>query len=137
MLDLTSLKQAVDALNRSLDISVSELEALDPKIAEAVRAGVIQQFEVAYELCWKFVQRWVRTNDAEASGQPRTRKELFRTAARLGLVSDPAPWFEFGDARNLTTHTYNNLQAELTCEIARRLLPHAVALVKALESRSD
>lgn len=85
MLDLTSLKQAVDALNRSLDIPASELEVLDPKIVEAVRAGVIQQFEVAYELCWKFIQRWVRTNDAEASGQSRTRKELLRSAARLGF----------------------------------------------------
>jgi len=37
---------------------------------------------------------------------PRTRKELFRVAARDGLVRDPLIWFGFGDARNLTTHTY-------------------------------
>lgn len=55
-----------------------------------LRAGVIQNFEVAYEQCWKFIERWIRENRApENADHPRSRKELFRMAARHGLISDP------------------------------------------------
>ena len=61
-LDLTSLSKAVEALDRSL-AAVERAQAIrDAALQETVRAGVIQQFEVAYELSWKFLQRWLREN---------------------------------------------------------------------------
>lgn len=45
---------------------------------------------MAYEQCWKFIQRWNSENQSpEDADIPRTRKELFRVAARLELISDP------------------------------------------------
>ena len=91
-LDLSGMEKAIAALRRSIDAAQSEAPGLDKDIREAVRAGVIQNFEVAYELSWKFVQRWIRENRTpEDADHPRTRKDLFRLAARYGLIAAPGP----------------------------------------------
>lgn len=137
-LELDSLRKAVDALRRSLHASEGAMETLDGDLRETVRAGVIQHFEMAYEQCWKFMQRWMRENASpEDADFPRTRKELFRSAARHGLISGPAPWFTFGDARNATSHTYDEEQAITVYDAARLFLPHAQELLDRLEARND
>ena len=135
-LDLTSLRKSVDALGRSVDVADSE--SLDGDIFEAVKAGVVQNFEVAYEQCWKFIQRWLRDNQSpDEADFPRTRKDLFRAAVRYGLIPDPLPWFSYGDARNLTSHTYNEQQAAEVYESAKQFVVDARMLLDRLESLHD
>lgn len=137
-LDLSSLEKAIDALQRSVNAAQSGAGSLNEDIYEAVRAGVIQNFEVAYELSWKFIQRWIRENrGVDEAEHPRTRKDLFRLAARYGLVADPEPWFAYGDARNLTSHTYNETQARFVYEAAEDFLGDAQCLLKQLRSAND
>jgi nucleotidyltransferase substrate binding protein (TIGR01987 family) len=137
-LDLTSLAKAIDALDRSLAATAGGLQTIEPALRDTVRAGIIQHFEVAYELCWKFLQRWLRENASPAEADfPRTRKDLFRQAARAGLVDDPIPWFGFGDARNLTAYTYDGETAQDVWAAARRFLPQAKELLARLADRND
>lgn len=137
-LELGSLRKAIDALRRSVNASGKAMDSLGEDMRETVRAGVIQHFEMAYEQCWKFIQRWMRENTSpEDADYPRTRKELFRMAARHGLVSDPTAWFSFGDARNLTLHTYDEAQAVSVYDTALAFLPHAQELPKRLEECND
>jgi len=137
-LQLDSLEKAINALDRSLHAAKEEAAELSPALQETIRAGVIQNFEVAYELCWKFIQRWIRENRSpEEADHPRTRKELFRLAARIGLVPDPLPWFEYGDARNLTSHTYNLEHAETIYQLAFRFAGDARELLRRLQKRND
>ncbi len=115
-----------------------DLARAKPDLQETIRAGVVQNFEVAYELCWKFMQRWLRENrGAQETDSLRTRKDVFRMAARFGLIPDPTPWFEFAEARNLTTLTDDAEQAVAAYETARRFLPHAEQLLQRLESKND
>lgn len=138
LLELESLNNAVDALRRSINAAEENMAVLNGDLRDAVKAGVVQHFEVAYELSWKFIQRWLRENrSAEEADFPRTRKELFRMAAREGLISDPLPWFEFSAARNLTSHTYNRERAESTYEAARLFLAYAEELRARLETMND
>lgn len=138
MLDLSSLRKSVDALERSVRAADSVSEETNPDIREAIRAGVIQHFEVAYEQCWKQIRRWLRENAVpDETERSRARKELFRMAARYGLVTEPQAWFEYGDARNLTSHVYSEEQATIVYETARRFLPDAQALLREMESRND
>ncbi|MHB9035645.1 MAG: HI0074 family nucleotidyltransferase substrate-binding subunit [Armatimonadota bacterium] len=137
-LDLSSLEKAIDMLQRSVNAAQSDAISLNEDIYEAVRAGVIQNFEVAYELSWKFVQRWIRENRTpEDAEHPRTRKYLFRLAATYGLVADPEPWFVYGDARNLTSHTYNEMQAISVYETAKDFLSDAQYLLEQLKAAND
>jgi nucleotidyltransferase substrate binding protein (TIGR01987 family) len=137
-LELNSLALAVDALKRSLNVANNNMATLSVDLRETVRAGVIQNFEVAYEQCWKFIQRWIRENRTpEDADHPRTRKELFRLAARYELITDPLPWFEYGDARNLTSHTYDAKQAEVVFAVAGHFSIDAQYLLKQLKERND
>lgn len=137
-LELDSLVKAIDALKRSVNSTDKNMGVLSADLQDTLRAGVVQNFEVAYEQCWKFMQRWIRENRTpEEADYPRTRKELFRMAARYGLISDPLPWFDFGEARNLTSHTYNAAQAAAAYEAARRFLTHAEELLRQLQEKND
>ena len=134
MLDLTSLKKAVGALERSINAANANMATLGADMQDTVRAGVIQNFEVAYEQCWKFIQRWIRENRTpEDADNPRTRNELFRLAANYGLIPDPEPWFAYGAARNLTSHTYNIEQAQAAYSVAQSFLKDAKILLLRLE----
>ncbi len=136
-LDLTNLNNAIDALERSVN-TAETLDKSDPFLTEVVRAGVIQQFEVAYEQSWKMIRRWLRENySIEEAEFPRTRKELFRHAARAGLIEHPENWFSYGDARNLSTNTYNQARAEEVYKTALTFLKDARRLQKNLESLSS
>ena len=58
---LDSLTKSIDALERSVKTAGS-LDTSDDDLRETVRAGVIQNFEVAYEQCWKMMKRWLEEN---------------------------------------------------------------------------
>lgn len=137
-LQLDNLIKSIDSLERSLNAAHSSMDSLNDDLRETVRAGVIQNFEVAYEQCWKFIQRWIKENRTQEDAEhPRTRKELFRMAARYDLIADPMPWFAYGDARNLTTHIYSEEQAVSVYEIAHDFLKDARYLLKQLEAGND
>lgn len=139
-LDLSSLCKAIDSLERTLRVAEDRALAaeLDNDAREAIRAGVIQNFEFTYELCWKFMRRWLKENaDVEEAESPRTRKELFRLAARFGLIREPLSWFSYGDARNLTSHTYDEETAESVYETALGFVEDARYLLDKLQERND
>lgn len=114
-LDLQSPGKAVTAMQQILERSEDPalMARLDEITRKAVCSGAIQHFAFTFELAWKFIQRWIRTNLApEDADHPRTRKELFRIAARHGLIADPLPWFAYAEARTITSHTYDEAQPE-------------------------
>lgn len=139
-LDLSSLQKAVESLQKTIKVSEDKTftAGLDEDAKDAVRAGVIQNFEFTYELCWKFMRRWLKENaEVEEAEYPRTRKELFRLAARFGLIKEPLPWFTYGDARNLTSHTYDEDKAESVYETAVYFIKDAKYLLERLQERND
>jgi len=139
-LDLSSLHKAVESLEKTLKVAENKAltAGMDDDTKDAIRAGVIQNFEVAYEFCWKYIQRWLKENAAaEEVEHPRARKEVFRLAARYGLIKDPLPWFSYGDARNLTSHTYDEETAESVYETAVSFINDAKYLLAKLEKLND
>lgn len=139
-LDLSSLEKAIIRMEQIVERSKNEdfMKTQDEITQHAIRAGVIQHFEVTYELCWKFIQRWIRENKTpEEADYPRTRKELFRMAARYELIKDPVAWFSYSDARNITSHTYNEEDAVSVYEITDEFLIDAKFLIERLKERND
>jgi hypothetical protein len=84
-LELTSLENATASLGRSINAAATFEATLPPELNETVRSGIIQNFEVAYELSWKMMKRWIETNISAESVDGGTRRELFRQAAETRL----------------------------------------------------
>ena len=102
-----------------------------------MRDSVIQRFEYTYELSWKMLQRWVKQNVSPEDAEPRTKKDLFRVGTKKEMIRHPEKWFDFSEARNDTTHTYNEKNAKSVYAFALLFLPEAKALLVELERRND
>jgi nucleotidyltransferase substrate binding protein (TIGR01987 family) len=88
--------------------------------------ATIQRFEFCFELSWKLMQSIARSQN---KGTPYI-KASFREAAHLGLIDDPELWFEFHDARNLSSHVYNEAMANQVYEKAKEFLPEAKKMLE-------
>lgn len=137
--DLSGFKNAVGSFERTLRVACSEgkMAKLDDDQKKAIRAGVIQNFEFTYELCWKFMKRWLGHSLGSARVDGVARRELFRLGAEHRLIKDVEAWMVFHDARNETSHTYDDAKADEVFEIARKFLPEAKALLTRLEGADD
>jgi nucleotidyltransferase substrate binding protein (TIGR01987 family) len=138
-LELNSLKSAVTALDEVVATSSdgSFMIGLDRVARNAIKSGVIQHFEFTYELCWKFMKRWLEVNISATAADGVTRRELFRLAAEQRLITDVEQWMRYHDARNLTSHTYEPTIAEEVYQTAHGFAVDARLLLDALESRND
>lgn len=138
-LDLSSFSKAVGSLQNTLEVAHDEdfISALSDNQKNAIRAGVIQNFEFTYELCWKFMKRWLRINLGSVYVDGVTRHQLFRLSAENALIVDVDRWMEYHDARNETSHAYDEGTAEEVSATAREFLTDARKLLQALEARND
>ncbi|HEX2222574.1 MAG TPA: nucleotidyltransferase substrate binding protein [Thermoanaerobaculia bacterium] len=118
---LTPFKKALESLEAVLAVPKDDI----------VRDATIQRFEYTYELAWKMIKRHLEWAGAEADSL--TRKSLFREAARIGVIADAEPWFDYNEARDLTSHTYDEVRAEEVYEMARRFAVDARRLLEALK----
>lgn len=121
---ISSLRDAVKSLANSCEIG-RDMTVYESDMAKVIRAGVIQNFEFTYELCWKFMKRWLEMNINTASADGITRRELFRLAAEYQLIDDVAVWMEFHYARNRTLHIYDEREAQEVFAIAIQFFPLA------------
>jgi len=138
-LDLSSLRKAIESLEKTIRVADDDafMSRLEEDQKQAVKAGVIQNFEFTYELCWKFMRRWLQVNLGSAYVAGVTRRQLFRLSAEHRLVDDVDRWMEYHDARNETAHTYDESTAEDVFETAQQFLVDAQKLLQALEARND
>jgi nucleotidyltransferase substrate binding protein (TIGR01987 family) len=138
-LDLSSLRKAVESLKKTLQVAEDEafISGLSDNQKDTVRAGVIQNFEFTYELCWKFMRRWLEINLGSTYVEGVARRQLFRLSAENKLIDDVDRWMEYHDARNETSHTYDEDTAEDVFSTAREFPADAEKLLKALERRND
>ena len=139
VLDLSSLRRAVGSLELSTRVALEAAD--DPNLSEAqlitIRAGVIQHFEFTYELCWKFMKRWLKEVAGRNDVDGIARRELFRIAAQEKLIDDPVCWFDMHTARNRSTHVYNEAIASEVLSFALVFAPEASSLLTRLEQRND
>lgn len=138
-LNLTPLKKSINSLEELL-IQVNDEESMcsfNDVVRNGLKAGLIQNFEFTYELCWKFMKRWLEVNIGHDEVDGIIRKELFRISAENRLIEDPLKWFTYLKARNLTSHTYNEEKAKEVLSVLSDFLKEAKSLLKALEAKND
>jgi nucleotidyltransferase substrate binding protein (TIGR01987 family) len=141
-LDLTALRSALDALNKSFAYLKSDL-AKDPDLREQFRAASIQAFEFTYELGFKMLRR----RSEEISATPAALKgesymSVIRAGAEAGLAPDIERFRRYREIRDITSHTYAPKVAPLRevwhqlSAISRELLAPPLGLTSLTASES-
>jgi nucleotidyltransferase substrate binding protein (TIGR01987 family) len=75
----------------------------DPLELDIVMDAVIRRFEFTFETAWKSVKL-----AAKAVGYDcKSPKGCLKLAYRMGWIKDEERWLELLEARNLTSHTYD------------------------------
>lgn len=75
--------------------------------SEAERAGLIQFFELAFELAWKTLKDYLESEGTRVN----TPRETIKQAFQFSIIQDGHTWMQALDDRNLTTHTYEEAMA--------------------------
>lgn len=102
---LEELKKAVAALKESVEYCEDNQSNI--KVYKIARDASIQRFEFCIELSWKHAKKVM----GSSSGTP---KPVIREMLQNGMIGSFEMWFDFIEARNKSSHTYDE-------EIAREV----------------
>lgn len=99
---------------------------------DSIRDGVIQRFEFCTELAWKTTREYlIDQGYSEGVDSP---KAVMRKAYTAGLIKNEQGWVELLNARNLTSHIYDEETAQrVFAMIQNDFLPLFRQLADALE----
>jgi nucleotidyltransferase substrate binding protein (TIGR01987 family) len=116
---LLSLEEAVDFAHKNIG------NPLQFKIA---RDASIQRFEFSIELAWKISAKLLGSAST-------TAKPVIREMAQNGLLASPQQWFDFIEARNKSSHSYDEDIAKQVFSSAQVFLSEGKALLQKLKQR--
>ena len=94
--------------------------AKQPITTELERAGIIQFFEMTFELAWKVLKDYLEAQEYLVKSPRETVKQAFQ----IGLIDNGHVWMDALSNRNLTTHTYDEeLANKMKNEMITMYLP--------------
>lgn len=126
----TKTRALCDDLRRAVDRLAEACGRVASGPSDAlVRDGLIQRFEFCFELAWKAVQAITAAEGVVV----RSPKTALAYALQVGWARDEAQWLRMLEARNLSSHTYDERVAE---EVAREI-PGFVPALRALGTALD
>lgn len=102
-------------------------------LSDLERQGLIQAFEFTYELAWHTLKDYLTHEGiTDLVGARSTLREAFQQ----GLIDDGEGWLAMVDARNRTSHTYDEALAHAIADaVITRFTPLFLALQERLAAR--
>ena len=89
-----NFEKAYELLKRTIEI---------PNPSEAEKGGIIQFYEVCFELSWKILKDYL-----ESEGYiVKSPKESIKQAFQMQIIDNGEVWLSALADRNLTSHTYD------------------------------
>jgi len=108
------------------------LRVENPSVLE--RAGLIQFFEMAFELSWKIMKDYEQSEGVDA----RTPREVLKKAFQIGLIEEGHVWLDALDDRNLTAHTYKeDIAQAVERKVRQRYHSMIMKLYETLKAKKD
>jgi nucleotidyltransferase substrate binding protein (TIGR01987 family) len=101
-------------LDRSYQLLASTLEA--EALSKLERAGLIQFFEMTFELAWKMLKDYLTAEGFRPQSPRATIKQAFQSE----LIIEGAAWLTALEDRNLTVHTYDEETAQRVETVIRQ-----------------
>ena len=120
---IEELQKASIALKESIDFCNANLH--DEKIFKIARDASIQRFEFCVELSWKLAKKVMGSSSA-------TAKPVVREMLQNGLIDNFENWFDFIEARNKSSHTYDESIAREVYDTAMRFVSELDILIDGL-----
>jgi nucleotidyltransferase substrate binding protein (TIGR01987 family) len=128
-IDYSPLAKAIGRLGEGLEALGREPENT------LYRDAVIQRFEFTYGLAASLLERYLSQATPVPLGEKMTFPTLIRTGSQMGLLrSGWDVWQKFREARNLTSHVYNEDVARRVVESIPAFAEEAAFLLRQLES---
>jgi nucleotidyltransferase substrate binding protein (TIGR01987 family) len=116
--------QRFNNYDKVIKLLESALQITNPDMVQ--KAGIIQFFEMSFELAWNLVKDYLEEQGFVDVKSPRSAlKKAFET----GLIENGHSWMDLLTDRNLTAHTYDEEKAtELEVLIEEKYFPILKAL---------
>lgn len=103
-LDLSSFEKTLASLDEVLALPLTPI----------IRDSTIQRFEYTFELSHKMLKRYLEMTAPTPSEVDQMEfRDLIRVGAEKGLIRKPETWFVYRQARNETSHGYDEAKAKL------------------------
>ncbi len=100
------IKQRFSDFEKALE-RLREILAEDVAKSSFLIDGTIQRFEFTFELGWKLARATLEYHETDARGPRASIKEAFQE----GTIYDGKGWLDMLEARNKTTHIYDQEKA--------------------------
>ena len=111
-------KQRFENFNKSY--TLLKKYSSGPIVTELEKAGIIQFFEMTFELGWKVLKDYLESEGYIVKSPRETIKQAFQ----VGIIENGHVWIDALSNRNLTTHIYDEeLANKMTQEIIKIYLP--------------
>jgi nucleotidyltransferase substrate binding protein (TIGR01987 family) len=124
--------QRFDSFERAFLLLGTAISIESPSVVE--RAGLIQFFEMAFELSWKLLKDYEQKEGFTA----KTPREVIKQAFQAGIISNGHDWIEALQDRNLTVHTYQEAVAiAVEKSIRNRYFPLLQVLYKTFKAKQE
>jgi nucleotidyltransferase substrate binding protein (TIGR01987 family) len=98
-----NLEKRLETLQRAYK-RLKEVLSLNMEETDIVVDATIQRFEFTFELAWKTIKKFAETLRA---GECNSGRSCIKLAYKLGWIKDEKKWLSLLEARNLTSHTYD------------------------------
>ncbi|MBI9016471.1 MAG: nucleotidyltransferase substrate binding protein [Phycisphaerae bacterium] len=111
-------QQRFDNFEKAYLLLANNINLENPTVLE--RAGIIQFFEMAFELSWKLLKDYLQIQGFDVKSPRETIKQAFQTE----IILDGHCWIQALDDRNITTHTYDEqISIDVTNKIKNEYCP--------------
>jgi nucleotidyltransferase substrate binding protein (TIGR01987 family) len=99
-------KQRLQNFNKTINYLENALDIEKPDFLQ--KAGIIQLFEMSFELAWKLLKDFLEEQGFQDVKSPRT---ALKKAFEIGLIEHGHEWMQLLEDRNRTSHTYDEKKA--------------------------
>lgn len=106
---------SLSALEKTIDVYQKLSHEESDNIRNAIAAGLIQHFEMAFETSWKFLKEFLEIKHGILVASPKT---VFQACYKYQILSEALTneLILLLDDRNMTTHVYDEEMAEKMCK---------------------
>lgn len=132
------MKLELSSFEKALASLIEALAEYDRTQSQFVKDACIQRFEYTYELAHKLLKRQLEAMSPNPSEiDQMSFPDMIRTGAERGLLANGwDEWRRFRDARNATSHAYNEKKANEVFERIPAFRDEAAFLLARLQERN-